>query len=289
MEAALELALQIHSVDALLKAPPKGVTLKRVDFSRVLLPECTDTRPYQILLHAKMAGRAPVRSELAVMFPNYAEQPLLWASQFRSLRDWNKALNHALSNSLDETDEAGDVKLCIAYGKHLYVCKGFSGRLYLFWAHVHCADSVMGKEMPVLINTDAKLQPKAVMVLHPCVTEPTQAERIPLTHASPVLRWNRKQMGGHPFVCEERRTVLATALMPVGQRERDAMYELTRSAAPVHTKPLLVHNPLNGRAQHDADDDDDSGVTVYVSGLSTVECEEENALQFTTPVVIVNE
>jgi len=272
MEAALELSLQTESVDALLRKAPKGVLLKRVDFSKVLLPEAVDTQNYQILISHEMSRG------VAVLFPNNAQRPLIWAHEYRSIRKWNDALNETLSNSLDETTEAGDTKLCVAHGKYIYICRRFTGRLYIFWAHVHYGDGVLGTCMPVLINMDAKLQPKAVMVLQP------NAERIPLTRASPVLKWNRKRMGGHPFVCEERRLNPLSIALPIAQRERDALYEQTRSTPPVHTKPLLIHNPFERSLDHESTADD-SGVTVHVS---SVEYEEEDnvAVAFTKPVEI---
>lgn len=260
MDATLEQTLRTQSVDAILKHPPKATTLKRVDFSRLILSDTINTQTYQIMLSHEMSGAPAV----AVLFPNHAKQQLIWSSSYRSLSRWSKALNDALSNSLDETEESGDAKLCVAHGKHIYVCQRFTGRIYLFWAHVHRGNAVLGTQMPVLINTDAKLQPKAIMVLHPRVEQPSDAERIPITHASPLLKWDWKRMAGHPFVCDERRT--SALAIPTAQRMQEARYDLTRTAISLKEKPLLMHNQFARSLDcEDDDDDDDSGVTVNLS------------------------
>jgi hypothetical protein len=271
MDHTLDYLLRTQSVDALLEHPPAATTLKRVDFARVTLPDSIDTELYEIMLSPDMGPR-----NVAVLFPNNARRPLIWASAFGSLHRWNMALNAALGESLDEGEDDTHGKVCIVYGKHVYDCRKFMGNLYVFWATVHHGGrGLLGEGMPVLVNTDGKAEPRAVMLLRPIVNEPGDAERLPLTVESPKLMWNWKLMGGHPFVCDERhhRAPSAIAAAPlVMMTEVQARYQLTRSSAATNaasllqTRPLLGHNQFEHSVDYERAGDDDISVELNSAG-----------------------
>jgi hypothetical protein len=272
MDPGLDHLLRTQSVDAVLEAPPSPQTLKSVDFSRVVLPDSIDTHLYEILLSPEVSA-----GNVALLFPNNARCPLLWSSGFRSLHKWNAAINEALSNSLDELDDHSP-KLCIVYGKHIYKCHRVSGKVYVFWAMVRKGSlGLMGMQMPVLINTDGKLEIRAVMPFHYMINDPTDAERIPLTAESPKVSWNWKLMGGHPFICDERHE---RAAAPYGMgpaplsmsSESNAHYHMTRNMAAVHlermqARPLLGHNQFEQSVERE-EEGSDSGVTIYIDSAS---------------------
>jgi hypothetical protein len=129
-------------------------------------------------------------------------------------------------------------------------------------------------QVPVLINTDGKMEMRAVMPLR--CDEP--AERIPLTAESPSIAWNWRDMGGHPFVCDERHhPVRPSTVAPAPLRMMtvaQARYQVTRTiaaanAGSLQTRPLLGHNQFEGsidrEQQQQQTDDDSSGVTLEIS------------------------
>lgn len=295
MDQGLEQALRTQSVDHVLHEPVKQTTLKHVDWANALLAQSIDTAHYKLLLAPDMGPH-----NVAVLFPLNARHPLLWAHDYRNLERWQHALNDALTGSLDEASEGTvDPRLAVAYGKHVYVCHGLTGRLYIFWATlVHRANRVLGEQMPVLINTDGALGIKALMVLHSRVDEPGQAERLPITASSPTLMWDAERMSGHPFVCEERRlsSMATTTVIPRAMRESEARQELTRTAAPLADAPMLVHNHFERSLDYEdvprpglgtsSEDTNSSGYTFDPDTPRGTDCVTPRGLRFTTPIIL---
>lgn len=296
MDQGLEQALCTQSVYHVLREPVKHTTLKHVDWANALLAQSIDTAHYKLLLAPNMGPR-----NVAVLFPLNAKRPLLWAHDYRNLARWQHALNDALAGSLDEASEGTvDPRLAVAYGKHIYVCHGLTGRFYLFWATlVHRGNRVLGEQMPVLVNTDGALGIKALMVLHPRVDEAAQAERLPITVASPTLMWDAQSMSGHPFVCDERRTASLSSLsvLPRAMRENEARQELTRAAAPLTDAPMLVHNHFERSLDYEdgparpglgtsSEDTNSSGYTFEPDTPLDIDMATSRALRFTTPIIL---
>jgi len=294
MDQGLEQALRTQSVDHVLREPVKQTTLKHVDWASSVLSQNIDTAHYKLLLSPDMGPR-----NVAVLFPLNANRPLLWAHDYRSLGRWQRAINDALDGSLDEGGGDACPRLAVAHGKHVYVCRGLTGRLYLFWAAlVHRGNRVLGEQMPLLINTDGALGIKGLMLLHPRVDDPSHAERLPITVASPTLMWDAQSMHGHPFVCDVRRVSLTTTVIPRAMRESEARQELTRAAAPLSADaPMLVHNHFERSLDYEdaparpglgtsSEDTNSSGYTFDPDTPRGTDCVTPRGLRFTTPIIL---
>lgn len=295
MDAALQQALLTMPLATLFANPPKPTTLKRIDFRDRLLSDAVDTGKYQIMLsHCIPSDRNAV---VAALFLGNMSVPILWSTQFGGKTSaWHHAVNRAF--------EAGvSSQLAFAYGKHIYECVGISGTCYLAWAtYVYRVrdgvSSVLGANMPVLINMDSDMTVKAVMVFRSRVDDASDLDRLPITVDSPKLLWNRKLCEGHPFVCESRPSpTTPDDVHPIETMlEREAR-QLLNAPGAVATKtaarpipPVMLHNPFsNSLDQEDsAEGDDGSGISFDLDDVYPAPAQQEIPLRLIPRPVIGN-
>ncbi len=158
---------------------------------------------YSLTLVKKLDKSHPI----ICFFPNHKSEKrqVIKSSSFFLLSSFSKALNETFEQSLDATEMSGSTKFAVCYGKHIFICHGISGTIYLFWAtHVNRTNvgnvaNTIYNNVPILFNLDGQGHVKAVFILKANVQDESDLDRLPITHDNPKLYFNKEIP---LFVCE---------------------------------------------------------------------------------------
>lgn len=186
--------------------------VKQVDFAHEVVRESFNTCPYEFYWHSEIPSGA---NKLVCLFPNHKDRTnerkhVLHVNKFWSLSSLNKQINARFEASLDHTDGGGgSIKFAVCYGKHVYICSGIKGTIYLFWAryvnrtnHGNVPNTLF-QDVPVIVNTTGSARVRCIYILRDEVLEDTDLLRIPITVDSPKFFQDRDV---DLFVCEVRDT-----------------------------------------------------------------------------------
>lgn len=185
-------------------------SVKRVDFAHEVVRESFNTCPYEFYWHSEIPAKA---NRLVCLFPNHEDRTserkhVLHVDHFWSLSSLNKQINKRFRASLDHTEGGGgSIKFAVCYGKHVYVCTGITGTIYLLWArHVNRTNhgnvpNTLFHDVPVIVNMTGSARVRCIYILREEVLEDADLLRIPITTESPTFL----QDGDVDlFVCEVR-------------------------------------------------------------------------------------
>lgn len=197
---------------------------KRVDFAHEVVRESFNTCPYEFYWHSDIPSKA---NKLVCLFPNHEDRTndakhVLYADRFWSLASLNKQINKRFRASLDHTEGGGgSIKFAVCYGKHVYVCIGITGTIYLLWArHVNRTNhgnvpNTLFHDVPVIVNMTGSARVRCIYILRDEVLEDADLLRIPITTESPTFL----QDGDVDlFVCEVR-----DAPLPASDQQQQQM------------------------------------------------------------------
>lgn len=159
------------------------------------------------------------RGDLICLFPNHLphQRLSLDCASYRgffghsTLAAFNRDLNGAFAQSLENTVMSTNIKFAAAFGEHVFACKGIAGTIYIVWAktiHTVTASNKLteiAKNHPLLINCDGNGRLKAIFMFRKRVT--TTPSLLPLTKGNPILVIPADV---ELFVCEKR-SITATS------------------------------------------------------------------------------
>lgn len=180
--------------------------MRTVDFFHNSPPDDGYSNRYVILVSATLPARKD-RGELVCLFPNHRtpKRQVLRASSYWELSSMNKDINAAFADSLEETAGVGAIKMAVAYGEHVFVCRELTGTIYVVWADYinrinqgNVANTIYSR-CPLLINCDGQGRPKAIFVLRPKIPY-TEMDLLPIRKGNPCFMYPREPL----FVCEVR-------------------------------------------------------------------------------------
>lgn len=184
--------------------------VKRVDFSHEVVRESFNTCPYEFFWHTSIPSGA---NQLVCLFPNHEDRDnerkhVLYVDKCWSLATLNKQINKRFKASLEHTEGGGgSVKFAVCYGKHVFICSGIVGTIYLLWArHVNRTNhgnvpNTLFNDVPVIVNMTGSARVRCIYILREEILEDTDLLRIPITMDSPTFL----QDGDTDlFVCEVR-------------------------------------------------------------------------------------
>jgi len=212
MSKKKDLKLARHVVDAItngticnmIKSRDTNECVRSVDFSAVSPQEDPYGFGYTINVSSAFPDK---RDDLVCIFPNHKTEKkrVLKSNKYWSGTSYNVDVNSCISESLDRTDLGGSIKLAIAYGDQIYVCKDISGTAYILWATINRKNPgnvpcTMFKDQPILFNLDGQGSLKSLFILRPKVEHVSNMELLPLAYMNPILFWPEKPI----FVCEVR-------------------------------------------------------------------------------------
>lgn len=188
-----------------------GTMVKTIDFSQDVVREAFNTCPYEILWHSNIPSNAAARN-VVCLFPNHEDRlveskHVLYASSYWSLTSLNKEINERFKVSLHHTDGGGTIKFVVCYGKHVYICSGIIGTIYLLWArHINRTNhgnvpNTLFHDVPVIVNMTGSAQVRGIYILREEILEDAELLRIPIMKDSPVFL---KDKDADLYVCEVR-------------------------------------------------------------------------------------
>jgi hypothetical protein len=208
---------------------------KTIDFHNAIVQEAFNTGQYQIYVSDA------VPCNVVCVFPNYHKhgerKQVVRTRDYRTVASLNKALNKAFKASVDTETQ---VKLAVCYGKHVYLCRGLVGTVYLLVAsHVNRVNrgnvaNTLYRNVPILFNLDGLAHVKGMYIFKPEVREHSDLDRLPITHTSPVLMFDKNPL----FVCETKGDVNAMteaderAMRIRTMSRRDALALVTATTKP---------------------------------------------------------
>lgn len=184
--------------------------VKQVDFAHEVVRESFNTCPYEFYWHSDIPAGA---NKLVCLFPNHKNRTserkhVLHVDKYWSLSSLNKEINERFEASLEHTDGGGgSIKFAVCYGKHVYICSGIKGTIYLLWArHVNRTNhgnvpNTLFQDVPVIVNMTGSARVRCIYILRDEVLEDTDLLRIPITVDSPTFLQDRDV---DLFVCEVR-------------------------------------------------------------------------------------
>lgn len=201
MPPHLKEALETGQIDRLFALGTN--CLQHVDFHSDSPAANINGERYQFLI----SGDFPVpRTELACIFPNHkkTQNLVIDANKFHWLTDFNRAINKAFSNSVDNAAIASRVKIAVAYGDHMFLCNDVTGTIYIVWANyvnrINASNvaKTIYTNTPILFNFDGRGKAKSLFILKTPIKHAHDLELMPITSGSPVLIWPKAPI----FVCE---------------------------------------------------------------------------------------
>ena len=163
---------------------------------------------YQIYLQSSFPKE---RGELVCLFPNHRKKQNLSidCSTYKfpyTLASFNKDINAAFSESLENTVMSHKIKFAIAFGEHVYACKDITGTIYIVWAS--CINTINPSKVckkiaidhPLVLNFDGNGKPKGMYLLKQRIQSAggNELKLLPLTQRNPILIMPWDEI----FVCE---------------------------------------------------------------------------------------
>lgn len=205
IDRGIELRLESELLHELIR-PTRGNIVRTVDFAEEHVRGSWDVARHQILLSRKILHTHPV----IVLFPNHKERDnpsmrIVRSDSYFKRNSFNRELNKRLRDSLDRTDEGGDIRVAVCYGEHCFLCSGLTGTIYVLWASrvlsVSNGVPTPHTNQPFIFNLDGKGVTKGLFMLPPKVADDAPLLRMPMTELSPTYHF---KMSDPPFVCEVR-------------------------------------------------------------------------------------
>lgn len=201
-----------HIVDAItngticnmLKSRDTNDCVRTIDFGE----ESPKEDPYGYAYTVDVTANFPAKRDgVTCIFPNHRTEKrrVVKSDKYWYIDSLNGDMNGCLSESLDHTELGGMIKLAVAYGEQIYVCKNFTGTAYILWGTVNRKNpgnvpSSIFENQPLLYNLDGQAKIKAVFLLRPKVEHESNLTLLPVTYMNPVFMWPEKPV----FVCESR-------------------------------------------------------------------------------------
>lgn len=193
-------------MDLLRSGPP---IVRHVDFAHAIVRESFNTCPYEIMWDTGIPKRA---NQVVCLFPNHENRTserhhVLRASGYWWLSSFNKELNRRFKASLNHTESAGSVRFAVCYGRHVYVCDGIQGHIYILWArYVNRTNhgnrpNTLFTDVPCIVNTDGCHVVTGLYILRERIEEDADLIRVPIEQHSPSFIMPKN---ANLFVCEVR-------------------------------------------------------------------------------------
>lgn len=212
MKKKRDVKLARHIVDAIttgticnmLRSRDTNDCVRSVDFSEGSPAQDPFGYGYTIDVSSSFPSK---RDALTCIFPNHKveKKRVLKSDKYWYGTSYNVDVNGCISESLEHTELGGTIKLAVAYGDHIYVCKNITGTVYILWATVNrknpgnvpCTHFI---DQPLLFNLDGQGKLKAVYLIRAEMEHERDVTLLPLAYMNPVLLWPEKPV----FVCETR-------------------------------------------------------------------------------------